>query len=112
MLALSIRQPYAEEILRGMKVVEYRSGRTWVIGRRFYIYASRTAARGEDIAGRFAWLGEEPGGLPVGQLVGTAVICRCTGERGSFEWHLSAVRRLKRPRKPRKHPQPVWFEPF
>jgi hypothetical protein len=34
MLALSIRQPYAELILRGMKPVEFRSRRTRIIGAR------------------------------------------------------------------------------
>ena len=42
MRALSIRQPYAELILRGVKTIEYRSRRTRIIGERFYIYAART----------------------------------------------------------------------
>ncbi|MCH8823433.1 MAG: ASCH domain-containing protein [Planctomycetes bacterium] len=41
MRALSIRQPYAELILRGEKTIEYRSRPTKIIGERFYIYASR-----------------------------------------------------------------------
>jgi predicted transcriptional regulator len=41
MLALSIRQPYAELILRGIKTVEYRTRPTRIIGQRFLIYASR-----------------------------------------------------------------------
>jgi predicted transcriptional regulator len=44
MLALSIRQPYAELILRGIKTVEYRSRPTRIIGERFYIYASKAVA--------------------------------------------------------------------
>ena len=40
MLALSIRQPYAELILRGVKTIEYRSRPTRLIGQRFYIYAT------------------------------------------------------------------------
>ena len=39
--ALSIRQPYAELILRGLKTVEYRSRPMKIIGERFYIHASR-----------------------------------------------------------------------
>ena len=39
MRALSIRQPWAELILRGVKTVEYRSRPTRVIGERFHIYA-------------------------------------------------------------------------
>jgi hypothetical protein len=37
MRALSIRQPYAELILRGLKTIEYRSRPTKIIGERFYI---------------------------------------------------------------------------
>lgn len=39
MRALSIRQPYAEQILRGEKKIEYRS-RPTNIRERVYIYAS------------------------------------------------------------------------
>ena len=122
MRALSIRQPYAELILRGIKTIEYRSQRTRIIGERFQIYASRQPG---DLKG-FAKLDCEPGDLPVGVLVGTAKITRCTQasrpkskiRRGGphavplYEWHLSDVKRLKRPRKPKRHPQPVWFNPF
>jgi hypothetical protein len=41
MRALSIRQPYAELNLRGIKPIEFRSRPTTIIGERFYIYASR-----------------------------------------------------------------------
>src|SRR5205809_7999638 len=49
MRALSIRQPYAELILRGIKTVEYRSRATSIIGERFYIYAGkkRSAVSGQ-----------------------------------------------------------------
>src|SRR3954466_12012096 len=39
--ALSIRQPWAELILRGVKTVEYRSRPTRVVGERFWIYAAK-----------------------------------------------------------------------
>ena len=29
-----------------------------------------------------------------------------------YEWHLTEVERVKTFRKPRGHPQPVWFKPF
>jgi hypothetical protein len=34
--------------------------------------------------------------------------------RGSkyFEWHLGGIERAKKLRKPKGHPQPVWFTPF
>ncbi|HEX3357004.1 MAG TPA: ASCH domain-containing protein, partial [Tepidisphaeraceae bacterium] len=41
MRALSIRQPFAELILRGIKTVEYRSRSTRIIGERFWLYASK-----------------------------------------------------------------------
>jgi len=47
MRALSIRQPYAELILRGIKTVEFRSRSTNIIGERFYIYASQKWAEGK-----------------------------------------------------------------
>ena len=40
MRALSIRQPYAEQILRGTKLFEYRT-RPTTIRERVYIYVSR-----------------------------------------------------------------------
>ena len=42
--ALSVRQPYAELILRGEKTVEWRSRRTSIVGERLWIYASLTLA--------------------------------------------------------------------
>ncbi len=110
MRALSIRQPYAELILRGIKKIEYRSRPTRIIGERFYIYAARTPG---DTAG-FAELGCEPGdpGVPTGVIVGKATITRCTRHNGTYQRHLADVKRLKRPRKPKRMPQPVWFTPF
>src|SRR5262249_46912148 len=97
MLALSIRQPYAELILRGIKTVEYRSRSTRIVGERFYIYASKgTGNRGQGTGKTIwsrdlgvpdeklpAWMIElaeqvgmiEPGALlPTGVIVGSAVI--------------------------------------
>jgi hypothetical protein len=140
MRALSIRQPYAELILRGIKTVEYRSRSTRIIGERFHIYASlkRASAVGSDIWSRDLampsdalprWMIElaeqvgmiEAGALlPTGVIVGSAVIERVTQNddpsaysgQALFEWHLADARRAKRLRKPRGHPQPVWFEAF
>jgi len=52
MRALSIRQPYAELILRGIKTVEYRSRPTRIAGERFYIFASKARAT-SPAAGHF-----------------------------------------------------------
>jgi len=113
MRALSIRQPYAELILRGVKTVECRSRPTRVLGERFYIYA---AGRKWDGAGRArAWSRDlalpgrgEPGGppwmaelanalrlfpheLPTGVIVGTAVIERCEEVRSEVRGQKSEV---------------------
>ena len=77
--------------------------------------------------------------LPTGVIVGTAVIEACTpvdgglwvvgGEEAEetsdlqpitnnlqptklYQWHLTDVQRSRNLRKPKGHPQPVWFTPF
>jgi hypothetical protein len=179
MRALSIRQPYAELILRGIKPIEFRSRPTKIIGERFYIYASRQWAAGKLFlegcrpaagAEREVWShdlampDDEPQpwmtelarmlilkDLPMGVIVGSAVISNCEKiedvaenrgsrmeDRGSIDastgdsqstilearssilnprlplygWHLTDVQREKKLRKPKGHPQPVWFTPF
>ena len=113
MLALSIRQPYAELILRGAKRIEYRSRPTRIIGERFYIYAARKWAGAPGIPDN----GHDPDDLsiinaPTGVIVGSAIITDCTQNNGHYEWHLRDVKRYKHPRKPTRQPQPVWFRPF
>ena len=139
MRALSIRQPFAELILRGITTVEFRSRATRIVGERFYIYASK----GKGAVGSGQWSSDNgiwshdlsaqhppqammelwemlrAGELPSGVIVGSAVISHCTplatddGRRPPlYQWHLSGVERIARPRKPTGHPQPVWFKPF
>ena len=107
MIALSIRQPYAEQVLRGKKKVEYRDMPTNK-RERVYIYASKTPGD-ED-----AWdaIGLQPGDLPTGVLVGTVEIVNSRKTRAGYEWDLTKPARLKRPIKPKNHPQPSWFNPF
>jgi len=50
MLALSIRQPYAALILRGIRTVELRSRATTIIGRRFYVCVGLDTAVEADLA--------------------------------------------------------------
>jgi hypothetical protein len=68
MRSLSVRQPYADRIMRGTKRIENRSRPTKVRG-RIYIYASLTPAssKGED--------------LPHGVIIGTVELFgwRCDG---------------------------------
>ena len=144
MRALSIRQPYAELILRGIKPIEFRSRPTKRIGERFYIYASQQWAEGKlflegcrsksgvaivgdnievPTEGPQPWMLELAKmlilkDLPTGVIVGTASIKEVVKgpSTGSgqvlYEWHLTDVERAKRFRKPKGHPQPVWFTPF
>jgi hypothetical protein len=107
MRALSIRQPYTEQILRGEKKIEYRS-RPTNIRERVYIYASMTHGDLEE----FRKMGIRPGDLFTGVLVGTVEITDCTGTDGAYQWHLAKPERMSKPLKPKKRPQPVWFYPF
>jgi hypothetical protein len=90
MRALSIRQPYAEQILRGHKTIEYR-GRPTNIRERVYIYASMTPDDIQD----WETVKLRPGDLPIGILVGTVEISNCTGRPGAYQWHLTKSDRLK-----------------
>lgn len=107
-LALSIRQPYAEQILRGVKTIEYRSRRTRIRD-RVYVYASMKGAA----ACEFEALGVSPTSLPTGRIVGSVEIVACKRVGAStYHWLLAEPRRLSRPRRPTGKPQPVWFYPW
>jgi hypothetical protein len=105
MRALSIRQPFAELILRGVKTVEYRSRPTRIVGERFWIYASMGRSPKPGAGSRKVWadnivvpteapprwmveLAEQVGmiepdaDLPRGVIVGSAVIERCEAVAG------------------------------
>jgi hypothetical protein len=107
MRALSVRQPYAERIMTGKKVIEYRTRRTHIRG-RVYLYASKTPGDMED----FEEDGYEVGELPSGVLVGTVEVVDCTGDDGDFEWHLARPQRLRTPLAVEGMPQPGFFWPF
>ena len=106
--ALSIKQPYAEQILRGSKRYEFRDGRTH-IRERIYIYASKTPGPAHE----FARLILQPGDLPTGVLVGTVEIIDCMpGGPRKFRWHLARPECLSPPIKPEKRASRIWFYPF
>ena len=100
-------QPRAEEILRGKKKIEYRKMPTNKRA-RVYVYASMTPADQEASDE----IGLEPGDLPTGVIIGTVEVVDCRKVRGEYEWDLARPVRLKRPIKPKNHPQPAWFYPF
>ncbi|MEI7847133.1 MAG: ASCH domain-containing protein [Chloroflexota bacterium] len=110
--AISIRQPYAEAILRGIKKIEYRSQPTRIRG-RVYLYASLQFGN-VDL---YPELRDELEELPKGFLLGTVEIVACYKLRywnrpTEYEWHLANPERLSVPLKPERRPQPVWFKPF
>ncbi len=106
-LALSIRQPWAELIMRGTKTIEERSKPTRVRG-RIFIYASLGRYRRAD---EVEWAKEfdiDIDGLPRGLIVGTVELFACDGQ----EWRLRLPERLPVPIAPLRHPCPVFFRPF
>ena len=113
MRALSVRQPHAEAIMRGIKEIEYRSQVT-NIRERIYIYASKTRTRAEeaDMMAQYGIDDVECNELPRGVLVGTVEIADCTDGGDYYHWHLVSPKPAGRLRKPTNQPQPVWFNPF
>ena len=110
MKALSIRQPHAEAVMRGVKTIEYRSGPTNIRG-RILIYASRTRYEAEEEKEMMDHYGIEDTScddLPRGVLIGTVELF----DSDEGEWHLRLAERLTTLLKPSKSPQPVWFDPF
>ena len=103
--ALSVHQPFAEQIMRGKKKIEYRSIRTNIRG--VYIYASKQLRI--DV---YQKMKVEPGTFPAGVLVGTVEIVDCVETWGEYHWILANPKRLKALIRPQTQPQPVWFKPF
>lgn len=103
--AISIRQPWAEQIMRGTKRIEYRSTATKKVNQRVYVYASLIVEDREEK--EFRRLGWSRGDLPAGVLIGTIEFSACTGTKGSYEWHIRHPKRLARLRNPQGKPQPV-----
>lgn len=106
--AISIRQPYCDQILRGIKLSEYRSRRT-NLRERVYLYASLTPGDREDWDDH----GYAPGELPAGVIVGSVEIidCRWNEELNTFGWKLARPRRLRSRLKPTNQPQPGIWQP-
>ena len=125
-IALGVRQPWAELILRGRKTLEIRSRPTEVRG-PIYLYAGKTLSDVPEAAGVCLEEGFGIESPPRGRLVGAVTItgCRpaapadaaaaCVPERllkDHFAWELADPARLSEPVKPRFLPYGVWFYPF
>ncbi len=114
MKALSIRQPHAEAIMRGVKPIEFRSRSTKIRG-QIYIYASLGRYSLQEEAEMLKMYGMSDvncDDLPRGVLIGTVEIWACTGNSGDFHWHVRNPQRAEKLWKPKNHPQPIWFKPF
>lgn len=125
-IALGIRQPWAELILRGIKTIEVRSQSTNVRG-PIYLYTSKRPAEIEPatVAARDHGLLVEE--LPKGVIVGSVEIAdsiTCTADdadaacvpdtylNGRYGWHLVNPVRFEQPLTVRFLPYGVWFYPF
>jgi len=110
-LALSIRQPFAELILRGLKTYERRS-RPTNIRDRVFIYSPKKPARVSS-ASIQAPVEIAESNLPLGLLVGTIEVFDCINvDDKNWHWLLRLPQRIDSVIIPRNRPQPIWFKPF
>jgi len=109
---LSLRQPWAELVIRGVQQVEQRTRPVRIRG-RVYIYASLGRLDPLDEADAAAEYGLDVDSLPRGVVIGTVEIADCVDVGyGEYEWKLENPQRLPQPVPPIEKPQPVWFHPF
>ena len=125
-IALGVRQPWCELILRGRKTLEIRSRSTEVRG-TIYVYAAKKFS---DLPGLDDLVTAEAvdlDGLPRGLLVGTVDLVGCRratpGDAAAscvpaelledrWAWELANPVRFAEPAKPRFLPYGVWFYPY
>lgn len=107
--AISIKQPYVEQILDGTKKYEYRSRQTHIRG-RVYLYASK----GSGPDSQWRRIGLAPGDLVTGVIVGSVEIvdCKYFEDDDCYGYKLKNPKRYKTPIAPENHPQPCFFFPF
>ena len=103
--AISIRQPWVELILRGIKKKEYRGVPT-KIRERVYVYAS---LRPGDSPTDWRRVKKRPGELPTGKILGTVKIVGCgwNNRLRCYEYTLARPKRLRNPRMPTNQPNPL-----
>jgi hypothetical protein len=97
---LSIRHPWAEAVLAGLKEEEYRSRPTNHRG-PVLIHAGRTIPPAEDVAdARETWPDIDLSALVFGAVLGVVDLVDCQpdpDEEGTYVWVLANPRRLSRP---------------
>ncbi len=107
MYAISIKQPFVEQILRGQRKREYRSQPTKITG-RVYLCAS-LKPRPEPTEWRK--VGLAIGELPTGVVVGSVEIVKCVKDRsGGYAYVLANPKRTRK-RKAKNQPQPRFWIP-
>jgi hypothetical protein len=126
LIALGVRQPWAELILRGIKTIEVRTLPTSVRG-PIYLYTSKVLAETDAAVAAAEKHGIDVTALPRGRLVGTVEIVDCRPcepaeatracltpdlVRGKLGWQLANPERLEEPLNVRFLPYGVWFYPF
>ena len=107
MIALSVKQPYAESIIRGEKVIERRTVNTKIRG-RIMIYASKSKAKDSEFE-RLSIYSED---CLYGYIIGEVSIVEVNFDSPKYLWKLEQPTRYKCPLKPMKRPQPIWFYPY
>jgi len=107
--AISIRQPFVELILRGVKQEEYRSKPTH-IRERVYLYASLQPFESDE---EWKKVGCAPGELAVGLILGSVEIVDCRPDPigDGYAYVLCNPVRFARALKPLNQPQPVFWRP-
>ena len=125
-IALGVRQPWVELILRRIKTIEVRSQNTQIRG-TIYLYASKKISDLPAAAVAAEVHGLDLTGLPRGVLVGsielvgtrparardaTAACVPAALLEGQFAWELRNPRRFPRPLPVRFLPYGAWFYPF
>ena len=107
--AISIKQPFVEEILRGIKKYEYRSRPTKIRG-RVYLYASLKPRTD----GNWKRLKMNPEDSVKGYIVGSVEIVDCVyfEKHECYGYKLKKPKRYKKHMKPKNQPQPCFFFPF
>jgi len=125
-LALSLRQPWVELILRGVKSLEVRSTGTQIRG-PIYLYASKRLSDHPAAAAAIAGHGLDVGRLPLSAVLGQAEVVGCRPALpedaaaacvaaahlgGKFVWELARPVRFAVPQAVRFLPYGVWFYPW
>lgn len=125
-LALTIQQPWAELILRGIKTLEVRTISS-PPHQLIYLYTSRKVSRAAYAGEAMEAHSLDEESLPLGVVVGTVEIVGChaaveedaaaacvptSALAGKYCWELAEPRRCPIPLVPRYTPFGMWFYPF